>query len=233
MEKRLEIIRVSPLRAGLVAGAALTGIAFLGLMLVSLLFVIDPGFDYSFGEWLLGGLAVAVYALLTSGLGGFAGGVAIASAYNGAGRLAGGLTIVLRDADVSGGGRGGTRRREPERPLAGPSPRGEETMRKEIARISPLRAGIISAAVIAVVYLVVGLLMLVFGGLMGGMQEMQGFEGMGGMHAWWMAGGGILALVMGIVMGAIIGFISGVLSALVYNVAAGIVGGVVIELRDA
>lgn len=92
-------------------------------------------------------------------------------------------------------------------------------MRKEIAWISPLQTGIIYAAIIAVVYVVFGILALIFGGM-----------GPGGMQ---MMGGGIGALFFGIIMGAIFGFIGGAVSAFVYNVAAGIVGGIVIELKDA
>jgi len=103
---------------------------------------------------------------------------------------------------------------------------GGDEMRKEIAYISPLRLGIIDAAIVAVMYLVFGILGLIFGGMMGGMAG--GMEG-GGM----MVGGGFVALIGGILVGAIAGFIGGAVGAIIYNVAAGIVGGVVIELRDA
>ena len=95
-------------------------------------------------------------------------------------------------------------------------------MRKEITWISPLRTGIIYAAIIAVIWIVFGILALIFGGM-----------GPGGPGMSEMMGGGIGAVLGGIIMGVIMGFIGGALSALVYNVAAGIVGGVVIELKDA
>ena len=99
-------------------------------------------------------------------------------------------------------------------------------MRKELTWISPLRVGIIDAAIIAVVYLAIGILGLIFGGMMGGLGG--GMEGAG-----MMAGGGIISFLVGVIFVAIMGFIMGVIGAFVYNVAAGIVGGIVIELKDA
>ncbi len=92
-------------------------------------------------------------------------------------------------------------------------------MRKEITWISPLRTGIIYAAIIAVIWVVFGILGLIFGGMAPGGPGM-------------MMGGGIGAVFMGIFMGIIMGFIGGALGAVIYNVAAGIVGGIVIELKD-
>jgi hypothetical protein len=92
-------------------------------------------------------------------------------------------------------------------------------MRKEITWISPLRLGLIQAAIVAVIWIVFGILGLIFHGMGPG-------PGMATM------GGGVGAVLGGIVMGAIAGFIGGAIAALVYNVAAGIVGGVVIELKD-
>lgn len=92
-------------------------------------------------------------------------------------------------------------------------------MRKEITWVSPIRLGLIQAAIVAVMWIVFGILGLIFGGMGPG-------PGPG------MMGGGIIAVIGGLIMGAIGGFIGGAVAALVYNVAAGIVGGVVIELRD-
>ena len=97
-------------------------------------------------------------------------------------------------------------------------------MRKEIAWISPLRTGIIYAAVVSVVYVVFSIVMLIFGS-MGNMGS--GIEGAG-----MMIGGGFLSIILGLVMGALSGFIGGMLGAFVYNIAASTVGGVVIELKD-
>jgi hypothetical protein len=99
-------------------------------------------------------------------------------------------------------------------------------MRKEISWVSPLRLGIIDAAVFAVMYLVVGILGLIFGGMMGGMGG--GIEGAG-----MMGGGGIVALVIGVVVGAVARDNPRVIGAVKNKIPAGIVGGVVIELKDA
>ena len=93
-------------------------------------------------------------------------------------------------------------------------------MRKEITWISPLRTGIIYAVIIAVVWVVIAILRLIFVG-MGGMGD-----------AGIMVGGGIMTIIVVLVMGAVGGFIGGVIGAFIYNIAAGIVGGVVIEFKD-
>lgn len=90
-------------------------------------------------------------------------------------------------------------------------------MRKEITWVSPIRLGLIQAAIVAVMWIVFGILGLIFSGMGPGPGMM---------------GGGIGAVLGGLIMGAIGGFIGGAVAALVYNVAAGIVGGVVIEFRD-
>ena len=95
-------------------------------------------------------------------------------------------------------------------------------MRKELTWISPLRVGIIDAAIIAVMWVVVNIIGVIFGGMM---------DGMGG--AGMMAGTGIAGILFGLVMSVIFGFIAGVIGAVIYNIAAGIVGGIVIELKDA
>lgn len=101
-------------------------------------------------------------------------------------------------------------------------------MRKEVTWVSPLRTGIIYAAIFAVIYFAIGLIALIFGGFSGGMNE--GAGAFGGAR---MMGGGLLGAIGGLIMGGIGGFIGGVIGAFVYNIAAGIVGGVVIELKDA
>ena len=98
-------------------------------------------------------------------------------------------------------------------------------MRKEITWISPLRTGIIYAAIISVVYAVFSIVMLIFGTMMGGM----GGDMMGGML---MAGSGFMSIIFVLVMGAVFGFNGGMIGAFIYNIAAGIVGGVVVELKD-
>ena len=232
-ERRLEISRMSPLRTGLLSGAGSTGVAFVVLMLISLLFVIDPSFDHGLADWLLGGVAVAAFALVTTGAGGFAGGVVAAALYNAIARLAGGVVVVLRDAEDPTGGPGGRPPANSGGQGAGRLSGGEGVMRKEIARISPLRVALITAAVTAVVYLATSLVMLLFGGLTGGMQQMQASGGMTGMGDMWITGGNAFLVVTGIIPMAIGGFVSGLLGALVYNLMAGIVGGIVIEMRDA
>ena len=98
---------------------------------------------------------------------------------------------------------------------------GDRAVRKEVAWISPLRTGIIYAAIISVVYVVFSIIRLTFGGMGGGM------EGAG-----MMLGGGFVSIIFGLVMGAVFGFIGGMFGAFIYNIAAGVVGGVVIELKD-
>jgi hypothetical protein len=102
---------------------------------------------------------------------------------------------------------------------------GDRAVRKEVAWISPLRTGIIYAAIISVVYVVFSIIRLTFGGMMGGMGG--GMEGAG-----MMLGGGFVSIIFGLVMGAVFGFIGGMFGAFIYNIAAGVVGGVVIELKD-
>jgi len=101
-------------------------------------------------------------------------------------------------------------------------------MRKEIAWISPLRTGIIYAMILAVLYFAFIVLALIFGGLSGGFHR-GGFSGMEGSM---MLGAGLVRGFLGLIPAIIGGFFAGLISAFVYNVAAGIVGGVVIELRD-
>ena len=84
-------------------------------------------------------------------------------------------------------------------------------MRKEITWISPLRTGIIYAAIISVVYAVFSIVMLIFGTMMGGM----GADMMGGMM---MADSGFVSIIFVLVMGAGFGFIGGVINACVYNI---------------
>ncbi len=101
---------------------------------------------------------------------------------------------------------------------------GDRAVRKEIAWISPLRTGVIYAAIISVVYVVFSIIMLFFDTMTGGMG--------GGMGGGVMFGGGFVSIVFGLVMSAVSGFIGGMIGAFLYNIAAGIVGGVVIELKD-
>jgi len=110
-------------------------------------------------------------------------------------------------------------------------------MQKEISRISPLRTGIIYAVLIAVIYLVVGVLSLAFGGLfMGGMPPLEGIEGLEGFESQAgpgaMAAGGVMAVLFGAVFGVIFGFIGGVLMAVLYNFVASITGGIIVTFRD-
>jgi hypothetical protein len=96
----------------------------------------------------------------------------------------------------------------------------DRAVRKEIAWISPLRTGIVYAAIIFVFYFVFSIIMLILGD-MGGMESAE-----------FMLGGGFVSIIFGLVMGAVSGFIGGMIGAFIYNIAAGIVGGVVIELKD-
>lgn len=101
-------------------------------------------------------------------------------------------------------------------------------MKKEIKSISPLRLGVIMGVILALFALIVGVLGLIFGGMVGpsimGNTEMGGF----GMSM----GGGIIGIVISLVVSLIAGFIIGVIEAFIYNVVAGVVGGVIIQLED-
>ncbi|MGD8310857.1 MAG: hypothetical protein PVG98_15580 [Chromatiales bacterium] len=108
-------------------------------------------------------------------------------------------------------------------------------MRKEIAWISPLRTGVIYAAIIAVLYAAAIVLMLILAALAGGPHsgEFGGFGGFGGAgRAEMMLGVGLLRSLFGLIPAMIGGFLAGLISAAVYNIAAAIAGGIVIELRD-
>jgi uncharacterized membrane protein len=107
-------------------------------------------------------------------------------------------------------------------------------MRREITRVSPLSYGLMFGAIVGVLGVLMAALSLIFAatgmGWMGGYGMMGGYgpEG-GGVH---MIGGGVMGFLAMIVMQVVGAFFVGVLIALVYNIAAGIVGGVVIEMRE-
>lgn len=107
-------------------------------------------------------------------------------------------------------------------------------MRREITRVSPLSYGLMLGAIVGVLALLMAALSLIFAatgmGWMGGYGMMGGYGPDGGEMR--MIGGGVLGFVAMIVMQVVGAFFIGVLVALAYNVAAGIVGGVVIELRE-
>ena len=111
-------------------------------------------------------------------------------------------------------------------------------MLKEIRRISPFRLGIVYSALIGIVYLVMGFLYLLVGGVTGFDEMAMEFGGAGSGEApsmgmaGAMAATGVLAVVLGSVLGAVVGFLGGVLVAAVYNFVAGLTGGVLVELAD-
>jgi len=116
-------------------------------------------------------------------------------------------------------------------------------MLKEIRRMSPLRAGLVYGALIGLVYLVTGVAMLLFGGLVGveRMMEMGGpggpfapgaEHGPGPGGAGMMAVGGVFGVLVGSLIGAVVGFVFGILVAVVYNLVAGLTGGLLVELAD-
>jgi len=106
-------------------------------------------------------------------------------------------------------------------------------VRKEIAWISPLRTGVIYAAIIAVLYAAAIIVLLVFGGL-ASRQHGGDFGGMGGGagRAEMLLGLGLVRSVFGLIPAMIGGFLAGLIGAVVYNIAAGITGGIVVDLRD-
>lgn len=100
-------------------------------------------------------------------------------------------------------------------------------MRKEIVHISPVRAGLLSAAIAVVIYVAFGLVIGV-AGMMNNYPPTH--EGYGPAD---LLASGVFALIFGLFSGGIGGFLSGWLGALIYNLVAAVIGGVVIELRDA
>lgn|GEM_PF-3004636 len=106
-------------------------------------------------------------------------------------------------------------------------------MRKEITWISPMRTGIIYAVILAVLYFALKIFTLLFAVFAadhyaGGFAHMQGGEGAVPM----ILGAGLLESAIRLIPAMIGGFFAGLISVFIYNVASGIVGGVVIELRD-
>jgi hypothetical protein len=97
-------------------------------------------------------------------------------------------------------------------------------MGRKNAYVRPLRLGVIDAVIVAVSYLILGILGLVLSGTVGGTDSAMGFAGMA-------AGGGFTILIGGVVLGGIGGFILGVVTGVMYNFFARVVGGIIFELR--
>ena len=87
-------------------------------------------------------------------------------------------------------------------------------MKKRITHISPLQAGIVQGAVLALISLILVPFIII-----GALLSHGGF-------------GAIFAIFLPVIYG-IVGFISGVISAFVYNLVAGWTGGIELTLTDA
>ena len=93
-----------------------------------------------------------------------------------------------------------------------------------IKRIDVFSAGKIMGIIAAAIGLLAGILLLLFGGLLGSLAAASGADG-GGV----MAIGGVMGVIVLPIMYGVFGFIGGVIQAFVYNLAAGWVGGIRIE----
>ncbi len=94
-----------------------------------------------------------------------------------------------------------------------------------IKRIGVLKAGIFQACFMALLGLVFGLGMLMFGTMLGGLFG-AGHSGMGMMGV----GMGVGMMIFLPIMYGVFGFIAGVIGAAIYNLVASIVGGIEIDL---
>ncbi len=102
---------------------------------------------------------------------------------------------------------------------------------RTIRSISIMSALKVGAVLSALLFIIVGglvlLIQLLFGGLLGA--SMGGSEGMGAFGA--TAGISFVMYLIGIVLYAFFGAIGGALNALLYNIVAGMVGGIEINLE--
>lgn len=100
-----------------------------------------------------------------------------------------------------------------------------------IKRVGVLSLAKIQAVVMAAIGVFVGviyaLMMLTFGAVM---MSQAGNSGIGAMAGG--VAGGLLMIVIIPVFYAVLGFITGAISAFIYNLAAGVIGGLELELSD-
>jgi len=93
-----------------------------------------------------------------------------------------------------------------------------------IKRIDVFSAGKVMGIIAAAIGLIAGVLLLLFGSMVGSLAAASGADGGG-----FMAIGGVMGVIILPIMYGIFGFIGGVIQAFVYNLAAGWVGGIRIE----
>ena len=96
-----------------------------------------------------------------------------------------------------------------------------------IKRIGVLKAGVFQACFMALLGLVIGLCMLMFGTMLGSLFAGANQSGIGMMGV----GMGIGMMIFLPIMYGVMGFITGAIGAFVYNLVAGVVGGVEIEVE--
>lgn len=95
-----------------------------------------------------------------------------------------------------------------------------------IKKFDVVSVGKITGIISAGFGLIAGVLVFLFGSLLGGMMGM-----MGGQHGSAGFVGGIGAVIFMPLLYGVIGFVSGLIYALIYNLASGFVGGIRIEVE--
>lgn len=98
-----------------------------------------------------------------------------------------------------------------------------------IKRIGVLKAGIVQSCIMAFFGLLIGLCLLFFGTLLGGLFGAIGDQAGAGLGLGLIGGVGMLIFLP--ITYAVIGFVAGVVGAAVYNLVAGFVGGIEIEVE--
>ncbi len=91
-----------------------------------------------------------------------------------------------------------------------------------IKRIGVLKLAVFQAAMMAAFGLLAALIIMLFGTMIGSMNNQAGAFGMVG---------GIAALIILPIMYGVIGFIAGAIGAALYNLVAGVVGGIEIDVE--